>query len=189
MQPARRADADQVAHKQAEIEATGINQQALSNVGVAAEVHATHPASLIEMGKGAFQALAAQAQQPQSAWAADASTIAVHGVAGGRILLPVPPSTIRFGDVTADAHRLEIDQRLVAVIALVADDVFDALFVWPHGLDLLGGLNQRLDAGRRVALVGILHGDADDCASLQIGRMLGRVRQVRPAVLHLRDLR
>src|SRR5918996_4719820 len=124
-------------------------------------------------------AAAAQAQQPPSAWAADAPTIAVHGVAGGRIVLPVPPSTIRFGDVTADAHRLEIDQRLVAVIALVADDVFDALPVGPHGLDLLGGLNQRLDARRRVALVGVLHSDADDRAGLQINRVLGLVRQVR----------
>jgi hypothetical protein len=115
LQPARRPDADQLAHERAEIEAAGMNQQAFSNVGVAAEVHATHPAGLIEMGEGAFQVLAVQAQQPQSAWAADAPTIAVHGVAGGRILFPVPPSTIRFGDVTADAHRLEIEQRLVAV--------------------------------------------------------------------------
>src|SRR5215204_1342391 len=79
LQRARRADADQVAHEQAEIEATGLNQQALSNVGVAAEVHARHPAGLIEMGEGAFQALSAQAQQPQSACATDAPTIAVHG--------------------------------------------------------------------------------------------------------------
>jgi hypothetical protein len=32
------------------------------------------------MGEGAFQALVAQAQQPQAACAADAPTIAVHGV-------------------------------------------------------------------------------------------------------------
>jgi hypothetical protein len=38
LQPSRHADADQLAHEQAEIEAAGMNQQALSNVGVAAEV-------------------------------------------------------------------------------------------------------------------------------------------------------
>jgi hypothetical protein len=43
-----------MAHEQAEIETAGMIQQALSNVGVAAEVHATHPAGLIEMGEGAF---------------------------------------------------------------------------------------------------------------------------------------
>jgi hypothetical protein len=37
LQPSRRADADQVSHEKAEIEASGMNQQALSNAGVAAE--------------------------------------------------------------------------------------------------------------------------------------------------------
>jgi hypothetical protein len=55
-----------LAHAQAKIEAADVNQQALSNVGVTAKVHATHPTGLIEMGEGAFQALAAQAQQTQA---------------------------------------------------------------------------------------------------------------------------
>ena len=63
------------------------------------------------------------------------------------------------------------------------------LAVGPHRLDLLGRFNQRLDAGRRVAFVRVLHGHTDDRAGLEIDRMLGFVRQVRPAVLHLRDLR
>jgi hypothetical protein len=119
----------------------------------------------------------------------EAVTIAVDRVARGRVLLPVPWSPIRFGDVAADAHRLEIDERLIAVIALVADDFFDALAVGPHGLDLLGGFNQRFATGRRIAVVGVLHGQADDRSGLEIDRMLGLVRQMRPAVLHLGDLR
>ncbi len=59
----------------------------------------------------------------------------------------------------------------------------------PHRLDLLGGRDQRLDARRRVAVVGILHRHADDRAGLQVDRMLGLVGQMRAAVLHLGDLR
>src|SRR5687768_18384698 len=74
-----RADADQPPHEQAEIEAAGVNQQTLPNIGVAAEVHA--------------------AQAPRTA---NAPTIAVHRVARHRVLHPVPSATIRLGNVTAD---------------------------------------------------------------------------------------
>ena len=56
MQPSRRADANQAAHEQAKIEAAGMNEHALANVGVAPQVHATHPAGFIEMREGTFQA-------------------------------------------------------------------------------------------------------------------------------------
>jgi hypothetical protein len=54
---------------------------------------------------------------------------------------------------------------------------------------MLGRVNQRLDAGGRIAVVRVLHGHADDRPGLEIDGMLGSVGQVRPAVLHLRDLR
>jgi len=60
---------------------------------------------------------------------------------------------IGLGDVAAHANRFEIDERLIAVIALVADDFFDAAAVGPHRLDLLGRFDQRLDACRRVPVV------------------------------------
>ena len=44
-----------------------------------------------------------------------------------------------------------------------------------------------VDARRRVALIGILHGDGDNGTSLQIHCVLSFVRQVCPPVLHLRD--
>ena len=49
----------------------------------------------------------------------------------------------------------------------------------------LGHANHR----RRVPVVGVLHRDAHHGARLQVHRMLRGVRQVRPSVLHLRDLR
>jgi hypothetical protein len=53
--------------------------------------------------------------------------------------------------------------------------------IWPHRLDLLGGLNRRLDARRRVAVVGICT-VAPTIAPVEIDGMLGLVRQVRAAV-------
>jgi hypothetical protein len=69
------------------------------------------------------------------------------------------------------------------VIALVADDFFDTVSVGLYRLDLLGRFNQCLAARRRVSLIGILHGDADDRARLEIDRMRGFVRQVRPSFI------
>jgi hypothetical protein len=47
----------------------------------------------------------------------------------------------------------------------VADDLFEAVTIGPHRLDLLGRFNQRLDARLRVTVVSILHGHADDRGS------------------------
>ena len=104
LEASRRADADQLSHEEAEIEAAGMNQQPLPDVGMAAEVHATHPASLIEMGKGTLQACTAEPQQTQAPRPADTPTIAIHRVARRRVLFPIPSSPIRFGDVAAHAH-------------------------------------------------------------------------------------
>jgi hypothetical protein len=65
----------------------------------------------------------------------------------------------------------------------------EAAAVGADPLDLLGGFDQRRDAGRRVGFVGILHGYTDAGACLEIDGMLGFVGEVRLAVLHLRDLR
>ena len=57
-----------------------------------------------------------------------------------------------------------------------------------HRLDVLRGFDQRLDARRRVALVGVLDRDRDDRPGLEIDGMLGFVGQVGAMILHLRDL-
>ena len=51
---ARRAEADQVAHHEPEIEGARMNQHALENVRVAAQMGAAHAAGVIEMGEGPF---------------------------------------------------------------------------------------------------------------------------------------
>ena len=104
LEAAWRAAADQPPHKESEIEAGGVHQQSLPNVGVPAQVHPAQAAGLIEMSKGPFQAFAAKPQQPLAPRAANAPSVPVHGVAGLRVLRPVPSPPIRFGDVAADAH-------------------------------------------------------------------------------------
>ena len=149
LEAAWRADADQLTHEQSEIEAGRVDQQSRPNVPVPSKVHAAHAAGLIEMRKRSFQPFAAQPEEPLTARAANAPSIAVHSVACVGVLLPIPSSPIGFGDIAAHAHGLEIYERVIAVIALVGDDLLEAIGVGPHRLDLLGGVNQRLDAGRR----------------------------------------
>jgi hypothetical protein len=62
LQPAWRADADQLPHEQSEIEAAGVNQQSLQDIRVTTEMHAPHAARLIEMSKRPFESLAAEPQ-------------------------------------------------------------------------------------------------------------------------------
>jgi hypothetical protein len=69
LQPAWRADADQLPHEEPKIETTRVDQQSLQNVGVRAKVHAAHPAGLVEMREGPLQALPTQPQQAQAACA------------------------------------------------------------------------------------------------------------------------
>ena len=76
LQPARRAATNQVAHDEPEIEAASMNQQALEDIGVAAQMRAAHPTGVIEMREGAFdpltplthQAPAARSTNPPPDW-------------------------------------------------------------------------------------------------------------------------
>lgn len=92
---------------------------------------------------GPIRALAAEPQQPLASGAANASTVAVDGSARLGLLLPVASSAIRFRDVAPDAHGFQIDERLIAVIALIADDLL--VPVGPHRLDLLGPMADQAD--------------------------------------------
>src|SRR4051812_21917237 len=109
LQPSWRANADHLTHEEPEIEAARVDQQPLPNVAVAAEVHASHAAGFIEMGKRSFQAFTAEPQQSLTARASNATPIPVHRVARVGVLLPVPSPPIGFRDVAADAHSFEID--------------------------------------------------------------------------------
>jgi hypothetical protein len=162
------------------------------DVRVAAQVRAAHGAGVIHVSEGAFDSLAATAHQSAAPSAAYSSAIAIHRRLRLRLLRPVPLPAIWLCDVRPDAHGVEVHHRLIAVIPLVANDLFQFLRVLDVGLrffDLLGRGNRGFDDRCRVALVGALHGDGDNRARLKIDSMLGFVSQMRAPVFHLRDLR
>jgi hypothetical protein len=92
---------------------------------------------------------------------------------------------IGFADVRANLQRLQIVNRLAALVALVGDDFLNhrdrAFGDLGNRFELLSGLRERFLNRGRVALVGALHRAADDRARLEINRVLGLVWQVRSA--------
>ena len=153
------------------------------------EMDAPHPAGFIEMRKRSLQSFASLAKQPFASLSPNAPTVAIDRVASLGVLLPMAPSAIGFRDVTPQAHRFEIHERLIAVIALVPDDLFETIAIGHDHLNLLGRIDQGLSARGRVALIRVLHRDRHNRAGLQVDRVLGLVSKVRPAILHLRDFR
>jgi len=153
LEAARRAHTTQGAHQEPEIQRCGMQEYTFEDVRVPAEVHAPHPPRFIEMGKRPFQPFAALPEQPFASRAANPSTIPVDGIASLGMVLPIAPPAIGFRDVAAHADRFEIDQLLITVIALVGDDLVEALALGHHGLDPFSGFNQRLDARGGVALI------------------------------------
>ncbi len=58
----RGADARQLPHEQPEIGATDVHEQALQDVGMAAQMYPPHPPGFVEMRVGTFQQLASLPQ-------------------------------------------------------------------------------------------------------------------------------
>src|SRR5262245_38879132 len=141
LQAAWRADADQLPHEQTEIESGCVHEQPFSNVRVPAQMDTSHPARLKEMGERPFQALTAEPQQAQAACAADASPIAIDGGTRLRLLCPVASPAIGLRDVAADTDGFKINERLIAVIALVRHHGVETVAVGTLRLYLLGRLN------------------------------------------------
>ena len=126
-------------------------------------------------------------EQPFPACAANPPPVGIHRVPRRRLARPAAPAAIRLRDVAAHADGRKPDHRLVAVIPLVSDILRDARRA--DRLDLLGGRDERVDQGRRVARTRVLHRHAHDGACFQVDRMLGGVRQMRAAVLRVQALK
>ena len=188
LEAARRADARPSSHEHARIEAADVHQEALQDVGAPSQMHPAQAPGFVEMRVGSLKKFAALAQQPQPAGPPNPPPVGIHSVARRGVSSPATPAAVGLRHVAAQPQVRQCDERLVAVVPLVADDLGHASTRRQYGFDLLRRGNQRLDHRRRVARIGILRGDADDRARLRVDRGLGLVGQVRPAVLHLRDL-
>src|SRR5580700_9365337 len=104
-----------------------MNQQALEDVGVAAQMDAAHPAGVVEMGEGAFDSLAPLPHQATAARAPNPAPIGVHRGLGCGLLGPIAAPAVRLGDVRPEVYGRKVDHRLIAVIALVGDNLFQRL--------------------------------------------------------------
>lgn len=109
------------------------------------------------MSTRAFKSFATLPQEALPSCAANPLPVAVDGVTRLRMVLPVAPSAIRFGDVAPHANRFEIDHHLIAVIALVCDHFVD-LAVGYDRLDLFGGADEPVDSSvsKRSSFRGVL---------------------------------
>jgi hypothetical protein len=86
-----------------QIEAGSVDQQPFQNVRVPSEMHAAHPAGVVQVRVWTFQQFAAFPQQPLPPPAVNAPPIRVHRVALGTLINPFLRRTIRFADVGAEA--------------------------------------------------------------------------------------
>ena len=77
LQTARRANPEDPADQQPEIEATGMNQQPLQDVVVPAQISAAHRARVVEVRERALDRRPTSKHQTQSAGAAQPTAIAI----------------------------------------------------------------------------------------------------------------
>ena len=157
------------------------------------QVRPSHAAGVVQMRVRPFEVLAPSPQQGHAPCTADASAIRIDRIAGHGVLRPVASAAIRFRDVAPQVEGRQIREHLITVVPLVRDDLVNHPRVVVshrgHSLQVLSRSRERLRDRRGVTLIGPLDGHAHDGAGLHVDRVLGFVREVRAAVLHLRDAR
>src|SRR6202158_69388 len=119
----RLADPEQLAHDQPKVEPGHVHQQPLQNVAVPSKVRPPHPARLVAVRETSLEHLSSTAQQPLSAFAADAPPIAIDRRLLGLLALPIATSTLRLRNVGPDAQLPSRGQHRIAVVSLVGDDL------------------------------------------------------------------
>lgn len=104
-----------------------MHQQSLEDVVVTPQVRPPHAARVVQVRVRTFQEFATFPQQPLTAFAVNPAPIRVHRVPLGMLINPALRRTIRFTDVSAEAHVVELPDLRPAVIALVGHD---PLAIW-----------------------------------------------------------
>src|SRR6202049_754778 len=97
-------------------------------------MRATHPTGVVEMREGAFDPLAPSTHQATAARSTNPPPIGIHRDLGLRLLRPIAATTVRLRDVRPETYGRQLDHRLIAVIALVRDDLCQPLRCLHRGL-------------------------------------------------------
>src|SRR3954467_10621972 len=106
------------------------------------------------MREGPFDALAPLAHQAASAGATHATSVAIYRRFGLGRLRPIASSPVRPRELGSPPHGVEVDHRLIAVIALVRNDLFQRLRLGDADLrvsNLIGPARRRLPPPPRAA--------------------------------------
>src|SRR5258708_21738132 len=125
-------------------------------------MNAPHSSSLVQMRKGSLRQFAPQFLQPLVAVSSHTSPILVRPFLLFRLplALPVPPPSLRFGNVTPDFLFVHFRQHRPTVIALVGHHLFHSRLIefTRHPLRLF----QRLVNRARIPFVRRLHGQRQE---------------------------
>ena len=140
--------------------------------------HSPHLAGFVQMREGSLRQFAAQFLQPLVAVAPHPPPIFVRPLLLFRFPLapPLPPPSLRLGNVTPEFLFVQFGQHSAAVIALVGRYLFHSRVV-EFSRHCLRLLQRFVDCGR-VPCIGRLQGQRQQRSAGKIHRMLGFVRQV-----------
>ena len=119
------------------------------------------------MRKRTLHPFGAPTQECQTARPADASTIRVNQRLRIRHASPALRATVRLGEIGADPEGVQVNQRAVAVVALVGDQFLEAAR-GACAFQLIGGVHDGVEDAARVADVGTLDGHRDHRAAVGI---------------------
>ena len=92
----RRRDARHLAHEEAPIEAAGLHQKALPDVGMPSQIHAVDARGIVETGVRALQPTAALTEQALFSGTGNWTPVAIHTGARRRLALPAASAAFRF---------------------------------------------------------------------------------------------
>ena len=186
LQAARGAETETLAHQEPEVEGRRVDEHSFSNVLLAPNVEAAHAAGLKQVRERPLHLLPAPALQPLAPVAPDSPPVAIRRLLCVPLPLPLPAAALGLAHIAPQLPLLHARHGLVRVVALVGHHLAR---LRPHLRQLPLRLVQRDRQRRRVSSVHRLHRQPDDGSGFHIDRVLELVRQVCPAVLHLRDPR
>ena len=163
-----------------------MDEHSFSNILLAPNVEAAHAAGLKHVRERPLHLLPAPALQPLAPVAPDPPAVGIGRLLRVPLALPLPAPPVGLAHVRPQLPLLHARHGRVRVVALVRHHL---LRLHSRLRQLPLRLVQRDRQRGRVSPVHRLHRQPDDGSGFHIDRVFELVRQVCPAVLHLRDPR
>src|SRR3989442_1595803 len=104
-----------------------VNQHALENIRLSAQVHTPHASRFIGVGEASFQKLSPIPQQLFPVLAVNAPPVVIHRLPRLRLILPATASTVRFRNIAPNLGLLQRRQRVDPEQEYFAEGLTEAL--------------------------------------------------------------